>query len=93
MQLTDKNITPLYRYEEADGSVTITANKRNEGDEIHSYSLVADEGYELYCNGENQHTSALYVKNFDGWTQEVAEEPVEPSDDEATEQDNFSTND
>lgn len=77
MQLTDKNITPLYRYEEADGSVTITPNKRNEADEIHSYSLVADEGYELYYNGENQHTSALYVDDFSGWTQEEAEEPSE----------------
>ncbi len=71
------NIRPLYRYDEADDSVTITANKRNDGDEIHFYSLVADEGYELYYNGENQHTSTLYVADFNGWTQEVAEEPNE----------------
>lgn len=77
MQLTDKNITPLYRYEEADNSVTITSNKRNEDDKIHSYSLVADEGYELYYNGENQHISALYVADFEGWSQELALEEEE----------------
>lgn len=78
MQIT--NITPLYRYVEADNSVIITPNKRNEGDEIHSYSIVADEGYELYYNGENQHTSALYVKDTSGWTQELIPEPEEPSE-------------
>lgn len=76
MEIT--NIKPLYRYENADGSISITPNKRNEGDEIHSYSIVADEGYELYYNGENQHTSALYVENIDGWTQEPIE--IEPSE-------------
>lgn len=81
MEIT--NIKPLYRYEDADGSITITPNKRNEGDEIHSYSIVADEGYELYYNGENQHTSALYVDNTDGWTQEPIE--IEPSEGEAIE--------
>ena len=78
MQIT--NITPLYRYVNDDGSVDITPNKRNDSDEIHSYSIVADEGYELYYNGENQHTSALYVEDLSGWTQEVAEEPIEPSE-------------
>jgi hypothetical protein len=79
MEIT--NIKPLYRYENADGSISITPNKRNEGDEIHSYSIVADEGYELYYNGENQHTSALYVENTDGWTQEPIE--IEPSEAES----------
>lgn len=82
MEIT--NIKPLYRYENADGSITITPNKRNEGDEIHSYSIVADEGYELYYNGENQRTSALYVENTDGWTQEPIED--EPSEAETEEQ-------
>lgn len=76
MQIT--NIKPLYRYENEDKSVSITPNKRNEGDEIHSYSIVADEGYELYYNGVNQNTSALYVSSTDGWTQEEME--VEPSE-------------
>lgn len=72
------NIKPLYRYENADGSISITPNKRNEGDEIYSYRLIADEGYELYHNGENQHCSVLDVKDTSGWTQEqVEEEPIE----------------
>ena len=79
MQIT--NIRPLYRYENEDKSVLITPNKRNEGDEIHSYSIVADEGYELYYNGVNQHTSALYVPSIEGWTQEPI--PEEPSEAEA----------
>ena len=79
MEIT--NIKPLYRYENADGSISITPNKRNEGDEIHSYSIVADEEYELYHNGENQHITSLYVKDTSGWTQELM--PEEPSDDEA----------
>lgn len=78
MQIT--NIKPLYRYENEDKSVSITPNKRNEGDEIHSYSIVADEGYELYYNGENQHTSALYVPSIEGWTMELME--VEPDEGE-----------
>ena len=68
------NIKPLYRYENADGSISITPNKRNEGDEVYSYRLIADEGYELYYNGENQHCSVLDVKDTSGWTQEQVEE-------------------
>ena len=71
MEIT--NITPLYRYVDENGSIIHTPDKRNEGDEIYKYSLVADEGYELYYNGENQHTSALYVKDIEGWSQEVIE--------------------
>ena len=73
MEIT--NIRPLYRYENADGSISITPNKRNEGDEIHSYRLIADEGYELYLNGEDQHCSVLDVNNTSGWTQELI--PIE----------------
>ena len=76
MQIT--NIKPLYRYENEDGSVSITPIKRNEGDTIHQYRLIADEGYELYYNGENQHTSVLDVPDTSGWTQEVI--PEEPSE-------------
>lgn len=73
MQIT--NITPLYRYVGEDNSVIITPNKRNDNDEIQSYSIVADEGYELYYNGENQFVSVLYVEDTDGWTQELNLEP------------------
>lgn len=68
------NIKPLYRYEGADGSIAITPIKRNEGDEIHGYRLIADEGNELYYNGENQHTTVIDVKLIDGWTQEQIED-------------------
>lgn len=82
MEIT--NIKPLYRYENADASISITPNKRNEGDEIHGYRLIADEGNELYYNGENQHTIVLDVKSVDGWTQEPIE-IIEPSEGEPIE--------
>lgn len=77
MEIT--NIKPLYRYENADGSISITPIKRNEGDEIYSYRLIADEGYELYYNGENQHATVIDVKVIDGWTQKLIED-IEPSE-------------
>lgn len=79
MEIT--NIKPLYRYENADGSISITPIKRNEGDEIYSYRLIADEGYELYYNGENQHATVIDVKAVDGWTQKPIED-IEPIEEE-----------
>lgn len=76
MEIT--NIKPLYRYVNEDGSISITPNMRNEDDPIHQYRLIADEGYELYYNGENQHTSVLDVYDTNGWTQEFIPEPEEP---------------
>lgn len=72
MEIT--NIKPLYRYENADSSISITPNKRNEGDPVHAYRPIADEGYELYYNGENAHTTVIDVKSADGWTQELIPE-------------------
>lgn len=82
MEIT--NIKPLYRYENADGSISITPNQRNEGDPIYKYRLIADEGYELYFEGENQQTSVLDVFSVEGWTQELI--PEEPIKKEPTEQ-------
>lgn len=61
---------PLYRYEEDDGSIVITPEKRNENDEIAEYRLIARDGFELYYNGENRHATVLDVESLDGWTQE-----------------------
>lgn len=74
------NIKPLYRYENADGSISITPIQRSESDTIHAYRLIADEEYELYYNGENKHCSVLDVKDTSGWTQEPISEPEEPSE-------------
>ena len=41
----------LYRYEEEDGSVTITPKQREETDIPYKERLVADEGY-ILTNGE-----------------------------------------
>ena len=68
MQIND--IRPLYRYENADGSITITPIQRDEGDIIHQYRLVADNDYELYYNDENQYTVVIVVFDIEGWTQE-----------------------
>lgn len=68
MEIT--NIKPLYRYEDADSSITITPIQKNEGDPIHQYRLIADEGFELYYNGENKGITVLDVASVEGWTQE-----------------------
>lgn len=71
------NIKPLYRYENADGTISVTPIQRNEGDTIHAYRFIADEGFELYYNGENQHATVIDVEAVDGWTQEPIED-IEP---------------
>ena len=37
-------IINLYRYENSDGSVSVTPTKRDESDEVWSYRVIADEG-------------------------------------------------
>ena len=69
MEIT--NIKPLYRYENTDGSISVTPNKRNEDDKIHAYRLIADDGYELYYNGENTHSTVIDVMSVEGWAQEA----------------------
>lgn len=72
------NIVEIYRYVNNDGSIEHTPNKRYENDTVYKYRLIADEGYELYYNGENQHCSVLDVFSTEGWTQEpISEEPTE----------------
>lgn len=68
------NIKPLYRYENADDSITITPIQKNEGDLIHQYRLIADEGYELYLNGKSRGITVLDVFSVEGWTQELIPE-------------------
>ena len=41
----------LYRYDNTDGSITVTPNKRNDTDTPHAYRLIADEGSSL--NGKS----------------------------------------
>jgi len=41
----------LYRYEEEDGSITITPKKRNETDTPYKKRLIVDEGY-ILTDGE-----------------------------------------
>lgn len=78
MEIT--NIKPLYRYKNANDSISVTPIRRNENDEIYGYRLIADEGNELYHSGENQHMTVLDVKKVDNWTQEPIED-VEPIED------------
>lgn len=76
---TEVDWKPLYRYEEPDGSIVITPDKRNEWDELDSYSITAYDGFELYYYGENRRASALYVDSLEGWTQRPkAYDPEDP---------------
>lgn len=69
------NYKYLYRYENEDGSISIGPTKRNEADEPYKIRLIADEGYELYFDGYNQHATVMDVFSMEGWTQyEIIEE-------------------
>lgn len=70
------NYKYLYRYENEDDSISIGPTKRNEADEPYKIRLIADEGYELYFDGYNQHTTVIDVFSMEGWTQEIIEEDV-----------------
>lgn len=76
----------LYKYDNADKSVTVTPNKRNDTDTPHAYRLIADEGMELY-NGEIS-TLCIDVPLNEDISKWIEREYVEPPiDEEATEQD------
>lgn len=76
----------LYRYDNTDGSITVTPNKRNDTDTPHAYRLIADEGMELY-NGEIS-TLCIDIPLDEDISKWIEREYVEPTiDDEATEQD------
>ena len=66
------NIKLLYRYENADNSITITPNQKNEGEPVYGYRIIADKDHELYFNGENKKIRVLDVLSTEGWTQELA---------------------
>ena len=55
--MTIKN---LYRYEEQDGSITVTPNKRDPADIPAFYRLIADEGYDL-IHGDDEDTRCYCV--------------------------------
>lgn len=65
------NIKLLYRYENADNSITITPNQESEGEPVYGYRIIADKDYELYFNGENKKIHVLDVLSTEGWTQEL----------------------
>lgn len=59
----------LYRYVEADGSITVTPNKRNDNDLIHKYRLIADEGKAL-TDGENVASVVdVSIDDVSNWTE------------------------
>ena len=69
------NYVYLYRYFNEDGSISVGPIKRNETDEPYKYRIIADEGYELYFDGFNQHATVMDVFSLEGWTQfEIQEE-------------------
>ena len=67
----------LYRYEELDGSVTVTPNKRNDTDVVYKYRLVADENA-ILVNGDNQtQVVDVAINEVDLWVEESTEATVE----------------
>lgn len=63
------NYKYLYRYVNEDGFISVGPIKRKEADEPYKIRLIADEGYELYFDGFNQHTTVIDVFSMEGWTQ------------------------
>lgn len=72
-------IIPLYRYERADGGVTISPVKPD-GEYTEMVRLVADEGKVLTKDGEN-FTACVDTENADGWY-EVDDPEGEATDDD-----------
>ena len=68
-------IVNLYRYEKPDGSVLVTKNKQNIGDQVHGYRLVAEEGM-LLTDG-NVMTPCVDVKDTSGWAEVQDPNPPE----------------
>jgi hypothetical protein len=66
-------IITLYKYQRADGGVTVSPNKP-ECDCTEMYRLVTDAG-KLVTNGEVEPTGCIDVDNTDGWYE--IDEPVE----------------
>lgn len=64
------NIKLLYRYENADHSITITPDPKNINDLVYGYRIIADENCELYFKGKNKKIQILDVLSTEGWTQE-----------------------
>lgn len=58
-------IVNLYKYENQDGSTTITPNRRNPDDEIYCYRLIADEG-KLLKKGDVI-TPCIDTHEVEGW--------------------------
>lgn len=71
------NYKYLYRYVNEDGFISVGPIKRNEADEPYKIRLIADEGYELYFDGFNQHTTVIDVFSMEGWTQYLIPEEEE----------------
>lgn len=74
-------IVPLYKYERADGGVTVSPNKPD-CQYTEMYRLIANEG-KAFTNGEIT-TSCIDIESVDGWYE--VDDPTDETD-KATEQD------
>ena len=74
-QENDMQIINLYRYERADGGITVSPNKPDT-EYTEMYRLVADEGKVLTNDGEH-FTSCADVESIVGWYEVDAPEETE----------------
>jgi hypothetical protein len=73
-------VIPLYRYERADGGITVSPTKpQSEYTEL--YRLIADEG-KFVTKDDIDLYSAIDTDSVDGW-REITEEEKQISDEEA----------
>jgi hypothetical protein len=75
IQENDMQIINLYKYERADGGITVSPNKPDVA-YTEMYRLVADEGKVLTNDGEH-FTSCADVDSIDGWYEVDAPEETE----------------
>lgn len=73
-------VITLYRYERADGGITVSPNKPD-CEYTERYRLIADEGKYVTKNGIDLY-SAIDTDSVDGW-REITEEEKQITDTEA----------
>ena len=74
----------LYRYENEDGSITVTPIQRNPDDLVYKLRLIANEG-KILTNGERETPCTdCALDDVDRWTEIDEPSPIPASEEEAT---------
>lgn len=76
----------LYRYENEDGSITVTPVQREASDPVYKMRLIAEDGKILTDGASETPCTDCTLDEVDRWT-EIAEPPAPTPEEEATAED------